>query len=381
MQRGDWVGVAAALRRSSTAYAAAGALDDAVRACQQRIDLHPNDVDARLELARLYALRDDAPAADLDDLTASTDDGPIITGEPVDIVVEAIDRVVATVPDGRLIEGLERGPADLYLGPEELPDIPLFRGFSPASRNALLQSVELVRYRDGATISSPDEPVEVLCLVHHGIVGVRRYDATGNVVELARLHAGEFFGEFALLGGRPPGAWYDAMTDVQLFELSPAVIEVITEFHPGFADSVADAYAHRMLLELIQHAAVFGDLNDADRAAISRRFERVSYRAGDTVLRRGEVNGRLFFVVGGSLRVTDVDNGTSEFGPGYLFGFHSAVMNAPLDANVVCTADAMLLVLPDDALEPLIADARELVARIGTRSVSPRIVEVGGAAI
>lgn len=382
MQRGDWVGAAAALRRSATAYAAAGAIHDAIRVCQQRIELQPNDVDGRLELARLYALRDDAPAADLDDLTAAlADDEIIITGEPVEIVVEAIDRVPHVVPDGREIDGLDRGPADLFLGPDELPEIPLFRSFSPASRSALLQNIELVGYRSGATIAVAEEVSSVLRLVHRGQVAARRYDATGAAVDIARLHAGEFFGEYALLGGQRADTWYEAATDVQLFELPSSVLEVITEFHPGFADAIADAFAHRMLTQLVEHAAVFGDLSAAERASIVRRFERISYRAGDFVLRRGDLNGRLFCLLSGMFRIEGQQTSPVEVNPGHLLGFHSAVMNVPLDSDVRCVVDAMALVLPEDALTPLIEASRELVASVGARSVSPRIVEISGAAV
>ncbi len=381
MQRGDWVGAAAALRSSAAAYASAGAVHDAIRVCHQRIELQPNDVDGRLELARLYALRDEAPVADLDDLTAAlAGDETIITGEPVEIVVEAIDRVAHVVPDGREIEGLDRGPADLFLGPDELPEIPLFQAFSPASRSALLQNIELVGYDAGATIAVGQE-ASVLRLVHRGHVAARRYDATGAAVHIARLRAGEFFGEYALLGGQRADTWYEAATDVQLFELPAAVLEVITEFHPGFADAIAEAFAHRMLNQLVEHAAVFGDLSVAERSAIARRFERISYRAGDYVLRRGDLNGRLFFVISGIFRVEGPQGSPVEVSPGHLLGFHSAVMNVPLDSDVRCVVDAMALVLPEDALSPLIAASRELVASVGSRSVSPRIVEVRGAGV
>lgn len=104
-------------------------------------------------------------------------------------------------------------------GSDFFQSIPFFAGLDEQQCRQLAESGRHLQVRAGDLIFREGEPGEHLFIVCVGQVKVFCEGAQG-VVELARLSAGEFFGELALLDREPRSASVRAQSDCELLALS-----------------------------------------------------------------------------------------------------------------------------------------------------------------
>jgi CRP-like cAMP-binding protein len=83
-----------------------------------------------------------------------------------------------------------------------------------------------------------------LYMIIEGEVSVR-IAKDGIEREVARLRAGNFFGEMSLLTGAPRSATVVALTDVECYRLDKAAFEDILRARPEIAEGVAAILAKR----------------------------------------------------------------------------------------------------------------------------------------
>ena len=120
----------------------------------------------------------------------------------------------------------------------------------------VLEKMKPHHYPVGASIVVEGEPGRSLFLISEGTVSVWTRDEAGEDVELAKLSAGEFFGEVSLLTERPRTATVKAQTPVDLLELSsrevaelrgqfPDIDRALQEFHRRRAERTVEALIER----------------------------------------------------------------------------------------------------------------------------------------
>lgn len=109
-----------------------------------------------------------------------------------------------------------------------LDGIPLFEGFTTLERTAMAVRGRMTEAPAGHMLMREGEPGDTLYVLAEGSVRILRRDPAGNQVELARRHAGECFGEMALIDGGLRSATVITATPVRLFELKRDVfLEVV----------------------------------------------------------------------------------------------------------------------------------------------------------
>ncbi len=145
-----------------------------------------------------------------------------------------------------------------------LPDEPLAR-VAAASRE--------VSYVDGERVLRKGETSTELFIVHTGAVrvlatgGAGATSGAGEEVLLARLGAGEFFGEMSLMTGEPRQATVVADGDTELFVLSHAALKPVLDARPELAERISEVLAERQA-HLEEHAAASArDGRGGDQAA------------------------------------------------------------------------------------------------------------------
>ncbi len=147
----------------------------------------------------------------------------------------------------RTLRVLARRPvAALDVGPEELlARVPLFAslGQEDLARVAAaliprtaLASEEIIRQGERGTS---------LYLIARGVVAVRVSRDGGPSTRVASLHAGDFFGEMALLSAAPRAATVAAATDCQLYELTKRAVDQLSAAHPDTRRVLLAAAASR----------------------------------------------------------------------------------------------------------------------------------------
>ena len=89
------------------------------------------------------------------------------------------------------------------------------------------------------------EPGDFLFLLTAGEVSVRVAAEEGLDREVARLRAGDFFGEMSLMTGERRSATVTATTPVECYLLDKAAFETVLRGRPAVAAPLAEVLAHR----------------------------------------------------------------------------------------------------------------------------------------
>jgi CRP/FNR family transcriptional regulator, cyclic AMP receptor protein len=106
----------------------------------------------------------------------------------------------------------------------------------------------------------------------------------------------------------------------------------------------------RAIVELLGKAALFGSLNEADRAAIAGRMRRVQFGPDQMVFSRGDPARDLYLVLEGRIRLSVLSSDGRELsldhaGPGDVFGEIATLDggNRTADATAISHVEAMAL--------------------------------------
>lgn len=138
-----------------------------------------------------------------------------------------------------------------------LAQVPLFSELRPEELVRLGADMRRRRYAKGATICWRGDPGTTLYIVESGWVKVILSAPTGNEAILSVLGPGKFFGDLALLDGRPRSADVVAAEECQLWLLERDALVRAIEASPRLALALLATLAGRLRydMELLQDAA------------------------------------------------------------------------------------------------------------------------------
>ena len=137
------------------------------------------------------------------------------------------------------IEGLRGGDvAKLRIDPAELlRKVPLLRGLGEADFGALAACLRSHTAPAGEAVVVEGDRDDSMYLIGRGVIGVTRHEADGER-HLARLFAGDFFGEMALLHRAPRTATCRAVTPCALYELRREEFDALCAKRPEIRTAV-----------------------------------------------------------------------------------------------------------------------------------------------
>ncbi|HSW28754.1 MAG TPA: GGDEF domain-containing protein [Longimicrobiales bacterium] len=128
---------------------------------------------------------------------------------------------------------------------ELLSRVPLLQDLGRAEIEKLASRTRREHFRSGADIVQIGAPGRSLYLVMDGLVQVI-YPSSAADFELARLGAGDFFGEMALLNDKPRSATVRALTPVDLVALDKEEFRRVVSETPGLALQLLAALSMRI---------------------------------------------------------------------------------------------------------------------------------------
>jgi cyclic nucleotide-binding protein len=153
--------------------------------------------------------------------------------------VELHKRVAHAIAAAR--DRVEQGP----VAPKSIAQMPLFSGVPREELASLLAVVAPIKVSPGSSVVREGEPGDSLFLIVQGTLRVATRGSDGCEVELARLEPGDFFGEVALLTGRPRTATVTAATEAELLRLDQATVELLRRRHPDIDASLSEFHRRR----------------------------------------------------------------------------------------------------------------------------------------
>jgi hypothetical protein len=120
-----------------------------------------------------------------------------------------------------------------------------FAAFPQSALESLLTSTCVRTFAPAEVIVREGEPGTSLFLIENGTVEVHTVDPKGRPLVLAELGPGEFFGEVAVLTGRPRTATILAKESVTVIEITREQLEGIVAAHPQVREVLERFYTQR----------------------------------------------------------------------------------------------------------------------------------------
>lgn len=111
---------------------------------------------------------------------------------------------------------------------EVLADFPLFRGLSNRRLRKLVRHATFAEFAAGETILSPVDYGNLLYVILSGTVEAISRPAART------LRTGDYFGELAVIDGRPRWATIVARSDVHVIELQSRAVRKLARTHSAF---------------------------------------------------------------------------------------------------------------------------------------------------
>lgn len=204
-------------------------------------------------------------------------------------------------------------------------------------------------------------------------------DPSQTRVFLSALTAGDLFGEFSFLTGRPRSASVEAVTTCRLVEITRAAVGGLLDQHLELRDAIEAFYKERVLEWMLAKNEVFSLLEPEARRALLSQCGVYDIPAGKVVVREGELHDAMYFIKRGEVEVTTNDAGLEVFinklGAGEFFGEIAALEGGPRRANVRAVTDLEVFRIGRSDLQHVLADAPDVKAKLA-RAMKARSDEI-----
>jgi putative peptide zinc metalloprotease protein len=245
-----------------------------------------------------------------------------------------------------------------------LSGMPAFARLPTPALESLAERLREERHPAGDVVVAEGEAGDRVYLISEGRAEVSAAGRTGPV-PLARLGPGELFGEIALLepGGKRQ-ATVSTVTPLLLLSLYVADFHWVLSAYPVARDIFVETAEALLVAKFLKQASPFSTLDGDRLRRLAARLERLTFIAGEDIVRQGEPGEACYLVRGGQVEVVARQDGTTErqlavLGPGSLFGEAALLTDAPRNATVRALEPCELLALRREDLLEAIGEDRE----------------------
>src|ERR1051325_9251334 len=128
---------------------------------------------------------------------------------------------------------------------EELRSVPLFASLDDKAASELRNLLELREVAGGTALFRLGDTGDSMYLIESGRVRISIKDADGSDVTLAELAVGDFFGEMAILDGKPRAADVTVVEDARFAILSRENFLSFVRSNPDVALKMLSAITNR----------------------------------------------------------------------------------------------------------------------------------------
>src|SRR5438046_3927580 len=173
---------------------------------------------------------------------------------------------------------------------ETLRQVPLFESLDTEAAHELCELLESLDCKAGAVLFRTGDEGDAMYLIEEGKVRICVRAKDGHEVTLTELHRGDFFGEMALLDGKPRSADARVAENARLAVLSREHFLSFVRSNPNVALEMLTALANRLRHtdELLRHTAT-RNVNVEEAAQLT-----VAGRAADLI---AEFGGSWKFII------------------------------------------------------------------------------------
>jgi len=159
-----------------------------------------------------------------------------------------IRHVMPQQENHMILEKIKKKPVIPDKAYSLLQEIEIFHPFSHKAKIHLSQNMKRHHFYPGESIVRQGETGNSLFIIEEGVVGIRvKFDNRQTAVEVARMGAGNFFGEMALLTGEHRTATIISVTETYLYEITKQSIAPLIENEPRISKLLSDILTERKM--------------------------------------------------------------------------------------------------------------------------------------
>lgn len=262
-------------------------------------------------------------------------------------------------------------PQSLVRPAELVRRIGFFEDLGDAEVDEVARLLVPIAFVAGEVVVAQGEPADGMYLVARGSVEVvvkeQGVEEEGAERSLAKLEAGDFFGEIGLLSSQPRTATVRASEACALLKLRRRDLKSLTRDHPHVREVLKNAYRSRVLSTVLARVPLFRDLEAEDRDLISQAMRSRSFRQGKVVQRRGDLAQELIVVIEGQLGVDHPQAPPRTLGEGESHGAVALCLPRLAEDRLVAESDAEALCLAHLDFLHLLERHPELRAKLAER--------------
>ncbi len=248
-QAGDRDQAIEVYRKLAQHYTDQGFFARAIAVTNKILRLDPTRRDVTRELASLMAAQQVTERTERERMERSVVVAPSPSGKHFSIeAAPAVEKAPARKPAAASAVQPPSGAqpaASLKQVEREREASRFFAAFPQAALESLLTSTCVRTFAPADVIVREGEPGTSLFLIENGTVEVHTLDPKGRPLVLAELGPGEFFGEVAVLTGRPRTATIVARESVTVIEITREDLERVVAAHPEVRAVLERFYTQR----------------------------------------------------------------------------------------------------------------------------------------
>lgn len=250
-------------------------------------------------------------------------------------------------------------PADQKLAAERLRQLPTFSRWPDDALAEVAATMLLQHVPSREPVYRKGEPGEGMFLIEKGQVELR-----GDGETLARLTAGNEFGEMTLVTGRPRSSDAVAISDANLWVLFRSDFERIMAHYPAVQAAVTETVAQKLASadetffdKHLRQISLLAGLSRPQLDAVRRRLMAARYRAGEVVFQQDDQPDGLYLIERGQVQIEKTSAQevalVAVLSDGDVFGEGALLLEGPRSSTARAVTDLDAWVLRREDFEDL----------------------------
>ena len=244
-----------------------------------------------------------------------------------------------------------------------LRSVPLFMGMSESNIHALSRKFKVCSFGAGEEIVRAGDTGDSFYIVRAGrleVVGTVDFSSplykgeasssqSDNAVvfstrmrRITQLARGDYFGEFALLEGKPRAATVRAITPSEVLRLDKSDFDALIRNSITFDETARDEIRR---LGMLRQIPLFESFDGGALKSIMHKMKVVKVNPGETIFEQGDSADTFFIIEQGKVIVKIDGEERARLGTGEYFGEIALLMNMPRTATVTALQPSALLML------------------------------------
>ena len=241
-----------------------------------------------------------------------------------------------------------------------LQEIPLLRDLPPDALEELRSKLVFREESAESIVVKEGDPGNAFFFVLSGGMRVEKTSKNGEIIPIAALGPGSFFGEFALLSDRKRHASVVAEVPSEVLEISRKVIGRLARKHGLVAKTLRRFYRKRLLDTLIRSTPFFSPLSEEELKALLGRLRFRRFGPGDLIVEEGTQGGGFYLILIGEVKVEKRVGSESKvlarMGEGSYFGEMSLLKERPAGASVIAVSHTEVVELDAQDFYKILGD-------------------------